>query len=897
MPDPSHHEQLSESMRGRVQQFAADFTEAWRDDPDGSGAVLLANFLPPSDDPLRLPVLHQLIPIDLAQRRKRGEKVLLEDYLADYPELGRAAELPVDLINVEYRLRRLHGETPQLDAYRQRFPKQFDALLVLIAGTKGKSSFAGRSSVPAASDLPTPTPHARGTLQPPAGSVWTKGTLADQGLPDQGGPEKVNAGSVAPRKVMPEGEGYQLLECIGRGNFGEVWRAEAPGGVEVAVKMIHRTAGDQLTQMELRALELMKRLRHPFLLQVQAYWLSGDQLHIVMDLAEKTLLQRLHECQAKGLPGIPPEELLTYMRESAEALDFLHNNEVLHRDVKPANILLAKGHARLADFGLARLIMKTGVDLRATMTGTPLYMGPEVWQQKVTPESDQYSLAATYVELRIGQPLFDADSQDAVKKNHMSLVPDLKSLPVAERKVIQKALAKKLEERYKNCTQFVEALDAAILGPPKKQKSWLTRRRAMLLIALGAATTAGTFELGKRQGWWRWPPIGIEVTAPSALSLRAGDKESFEIHVGGARDPGQVKPVFTGLPEGVIFESEAKELADNTQIWRITATADLNMPQAEDGQQQDVSLKVDDGVRSAERAIQLTIVPPLMILPRDCQPAPGATRKRVTEDGANYWDRIVRPLPASATLPSGELCEFVLIPYNSTLRLPSFYMLKNKVWNELFGAFDKQYLTAHPRPTKGDKSIEVDPDDWPDAWSKQGAAKGADDMPAAEYPLHPVMNVNYKQAQEFAKWLGGALPTCQQWETAAGVYLPEAATWQGPFVREWKKAENPFLAIAINREGTLPITEANDDVSPFGCRHMAGNGAEWTRDASDGAFSSAHLRGQQYFKEMPLFYSDLRDKEKRTKLESEQLTATSPYIGFRVVIELTPPAPNQAPPP
>jgi hypothetical protein len=316
------------------------------------------------------------------------------------------------------------------------------------------------------------------------------------------------------------------------------------------------------------------------------------------------------------------------------------------------------------------------------------------------------------------------------------------------------------------------------------------------------------------------------------------------------------------------------------------------MPVAEEGLKRDVTLRVEDGMHSAQREIQLTVVPPVMMLPPDCEPAPGANRKRVAEEGANYWDRIIRPLPGDAWLQSGERCELVLIPYNSVLKLPSFYMLTNKVWNELFTVFDQQFAGSRTQPAKGDKDANEEvADDWPAAWSLEGAAKGAEDMPAANYPLHPVMKVNYRQAQEFAKWLGGALPTCEQWDTAAGLYLPDndprrAGYPLGPF----KMSTDPAIAIAVNHEGTLPISEGEDDVSPFGVRHMAGNGAEWTRDASDGPFSLAPLRGRQYFKDEPLFYSDLRDKGKQTRLEAEDPSATSPYIGFRIVIELAPQA-------
>jgi serine/threonine protein kinase len=400
----------------RLQGMADRFEQACR----GAGPVDLTEFLPPQGDPLRPVALQELIKTDLEIRWRHRQNVSLESYLARFPELGSAASLPAALIYEEYRARQLYGDRPPLDGYRGRFPAQFADLQKL------------------ARDQPvqvTPSPSVAPTRPDPTGP----------GPP----PDQFALGR----------EGYKTGELLGQGSFAEVFRGEAPGGIPVAIKRISKPIDRKEAQRELQSLELIKKLRHPFLLATHSFWMAGDRLYIVMELADGTLRDRLRQCHKEGLPGIPLDELVPYAGQASRALDFLHGRDVLHRDIKPENLLLLEGFVKVGDFGLARGVMEAQHSV--TGAGTPRYMAPEAWRGHTSRASDQYSLALTYLDLRGHWPFAGQNMADMLMA-HLYSAPDLGPLPKAEQKVLRRALAKEPEQRYPSCGAFAHELHEAL---------------------------------------------------------------------------------------------------------------------------------------------------------------------------------------------------------------------------------------------------------------------------------------------------------------------------------------------------------------------------------------------------------------------------------------------------
>lgn len=264
-------------------------------------------------------------------------------------------------------------------------------------------------------------------------------------------------------------KGYRLIERLGRGGFGEVWKVEAPGGLLKAMKFVFGDleSSDEESrpaEQELKALKRVQTIRHPYILSLERYDIIDGQLMIVMELADRNLWDRYRECRKLGYPGIPRDELIRYMEETAEALDLMNNHyQIQHLDVKPQNLFLVFNHVKVGDFGLAKLLERE----KATVTGgvTPVYAAPETFEGYVSRFSDQYSLAIVYQELLTGSRPFTGANTRQLLMQHISGTPDLFPLAVADKPIIARALAKKPEDRWPSCMDLVRAIKLATSGP------------------------------------------------------------------------------------------------------------------------------------------------------------------------------------------------------------------------------------------------------------------------------------------------------------------------------------------------------------------------------------------------------------------------------------------------
>lgn len=309
--------------------------------------------------------------------------------------------------------------------------------------------------------------------------------------------------------------GYRLLALLGKGHHGDMWRAAAPSGAEVALRIVQISVGDGARMLDV--LRRIEYLGHPNLVPIASVWLvieegrivddprdipgvaewrppsrdSGSglgaivtpgaavanqpaELVVAMGLARDNLANVLNEHRGQGLRGIPGEELLGYMDSASKALDYLnqpiHNlgrglAPIVHGEIRPSHLLIAGGEVQVCDVSVAHT-----VGLRrqlATAMSTHLYSyayaAPELMAGKPTLTSDQYSLAMTFVKLRTGALPFQEKNplKLALLYHRGELKLDLSRLGMYEREVVRKATSLDPSKRWRSCLEMSQELRRA----------------------------------------------------------------------------------------------------------------------------------------------------------------------------------------------------------------------------------------------------------------------------------------------------------------------------------------------------------------------------------------------------------------------------------------------------
>jgi eukaryotic-like serine/threonine-protein kinase len=373
---------------------------------------------------------------------------------------------------------------------------------------------------------------------------------------------------------------YRLEAKLGSGGMSTVYLArDQTLDRQVAVKVMHREMSEQPEQLERFRQEAraVAKLSHPNVVSViDAGEEDGGHPYIVFEYVEgETLKQRIARDGA-----LDPQEAIAYAIEIARGLSIAHARRMVHRDIKPQNILIdAEGRAKLTDFGISRQLEQDGMTATGRVLGTTDYVAPEqAMGRGADPRSDIYSLGVVLYEMLIGQVPFHADSQVGVAMKHVNEeLPDVQrrrpEVSAAVALVVERSTAKDPAERYQQVGEMIDDLSTALevevaragsttgeatsvldaLPPPKRKLSGRGRWSwaailGLLLVAGGALLAVQLISSGKFGGGGAEKGSGKPVKIDGATDY---DPEGDGEEVGS-----KVELAVDGNPTGTAWETE-----------------------------------------------------------------------------------------------------------------------------------------------------------------------------------------------------------------------------------------------------------------------------------------------------------------------------------------------------
>jgi hypothetical protein len=487
-----------------------------------------------------------------------------------------------------------------------------------------------------------------------------------------------------------------------------------------------------------------------------------------------------------------------------------------------------------------------------------------VWEQRACEHSDQYSLAATYVELRLGRMLYPGSDWVQMMLNHREGKPDLEPLPRPEQVVLYRALAKDPNARFPNCLAFYEELAQAV--PPAQEYRRLPSTRHRVTPGHGSDRV-------------RTPPVARRASTAEPANVELLPTMRTPQAAGPAASQEASPPSTTPQPGD---DSTGAERPGRPWLWVAGALVPLLLLAG--GIVFGFGLLVPPTHRDSQRVVssppthgdshRVVSTPTARTEPSLPAPWVPETDARIEEfSGQRYATRI------ACVLPDEQHTHIVFRLLRPTNDLPPFYIMETKISNRMFRVY------AEARNLKDT------------AW-RSGAIRPDRDTGIDEHLDWPVFRVPLIDAHGFAVWLGGELPTAQQWDWAAGRHLDP--NLKGPF-----EVDEQLGKLALRDTGPQPVGTVRRDHCPFsGCKDLASNGLEWTSslcgppgadnlpdESKSVSFpppdtATISLRGASYRAERPMSFLGLLNGVETSN--PVQDPGYAPYTSFRVVLPVPP---------
>ena len=612
---------------------------------------------------------------------------------------------------------------------------------------------------------------------------------------------------------------YRLEKFLGRGQFGEVWLAEkqlqvSTRKVRHALKFLFGT-GDEidLKSAEAEIDTWIEASGHPNVMSVLDMLTYKGNIIIISEFAAGGSLK---DWLAENGGKVPSEEkALELMRGILRGIEHLHSRNVIHRDLKPDNILLQGDFPRITDFGISRIVSSDSMSTKAM--GSPAYMSPESFDGNKSPQTDIWSAGVILYEMLSGGHPFSHDSiyglVNTILENEPTPLPATVSPEL--RKIVETALQKKRENRFQTAREMLTAIEGA--GYDLKFKAERGKDREKILKPDDPKDSA------PKQSDIKTLHLNPELVQmpPPDNSERGKDPEKT-LKLGVKKD---LSPKQSDIKTLHLTPEPAQTQAAQTQPVKAERTDDKQIAQTRDwhelereriGREQDEMQRLsreikenrggkkNSGVLLAVGGVLLSalLVGGLFWAMSGSSPSVANTAKSnsgsTSANSSNETNIPTAPI-GMAYVPGGE---FMMGRDDGKsesekpahkISVQPFFIDIYEVTNEQYAEFVK--ATNHKLPTE---------------WKSGTYPNGQ--------PKFPVVGVNWGDANDFAKWANKRLPSEQEWEFAAR----GTGNFIYPWGNEWKEGNANVGSQSFTEVGKFK------GASPFGIYDMVGNAFEWT---------------------------------------------------------------------